>query len=82
MQIFNSRRGSATVEAALIVPLIFIVVFGLISIALNYYNRIYEQSQTEMQTAYPEDIMRTRRLCNNLFAADNGNSDVPDNGDN
>lgn len=81
MQVFKSKRGSATVEAALIVPLIFIVVFGLISIALTYYNRIYEQSQTEMQTAYPEDIVRARRLCNNIYSTDSGNSDVPDYGD-
>ena len=81
MQIFKSRRGSATVEAALIVPLVFIVVFGLISIALSYYSRIYEQSQTKMQTAYPEDIVRTRRLCNNLYTSDPGNSDVRNYGD-
>ena len=68
-------------EAALIVPLIFIVVFGIISIALSYYNRIYEQSQTEMQTAYPEDIVRTRRLCNDLYSSDYGNPDVRGNGD-
>ena len=81
MRIFNSKRGSVTVEAALIVPLIFIVVFGLISIALTYYKRIYEQSQTEMRTAYPEDIVRARRLCNNIYSSDYGDSDVPDYGD-
>lgn len=60
MRIFNSKQGSTFIEAALVFPLVIIIVLALIRIALLLYDNVYNESLEEIEKRFAEEILRAR----------------------
>lgn len=68
----KQRSGSAMVEAALVMPIVILIVAGLISIGVELYERVRESSLSgreetleyiEGNSLRAEDYMRIRRAA-------------------
>lgn len=68
-QISNSHRGSSTVEAALVIPLLILIIAGLISVGIRLEKRVEDSSSYHVYEARdvldskfenPEKIVRAK----------------------
>lgn len=70
----RGSRGSAIVEAAMVFPLVILIVFGVIFTGLNMYGSVrddaatHKEAATEEKNIYPEDILRASWLMKRGFA--------------
>jgi len=69
--ISNSKKGSSTVEAALVLPVLILIIVSIISASMRYEKDIESTSLMHLTRAYegiedtssnPEDIVRARWL--------------------
>lgn len=60
MQTFKTNKGSAFVEAALIFPLLILIIFALIKIALVWYGHAFDASEESIEEHFAEEILRAR----------------------
>lgn len=67
--ISNSRKGSSTVEAALVIPLLILIIVGLISAGIRLEKRVEDSSSDHVYEARdilgskldnPEKIVRAK----------------------
>ena len=79
LEIFSAvtfNRGSATVEAAMVFPLVILIVLGVIYTGMDIYASVRSDAELHKSAAsderllYPEDILRTKWLVSKGFKCD------------
>jgi len=60
MRVFKSKKGSSSVEAAFVIPIVVLVICGLLSVSLKLYKQVYDESKTITETYTEEDSLRGR----------------------
>lgn len=57
-RIFNSKKGSSTVEAALLIPLLILIIVTLVNAGIKLEKRVEESSKEHVYSA--EDVLKSK----------------------
>jgi len=56
----KSSEGSSTIEAALIFPILILIIYGIFKIAIAYYEKVILISEEKLILSHSELILRSR----------------------